>query len=230
MKLDPLKVVPMADYGKGVNTSGMSFAMPKNKKNKEDEEDKKESGGFLNSLNNLFEPQDTTKQVVKNQVPQDSSSFKDYAVADVIDPATYTGDFNAPGGILDTILSFTVPGYSILRNLKAMEDPDKYGKGTMVGMMRGYGDKKGLLDGNPFSGWFGGSSTPNAPSYGNAQRAYGGYNYAPTGYGTYGTQAYNNLGFGQANSFADDTAYTNDGNMDWGSMTEAEASSWDEIG
>ena len=143
--LDPLKVVPMADYGKGLNTSGMSFGMPKNKKDEEDEEDKKESGGILS---NIFAPQDTTKQVAKNQVAQnqsDSSSFDDYAVADVINPATYTGDFNAPGGILDTILGFTVPGYSILRNLKAMEDPDKYGKGTLVGMMRGYGDKKGFI-------------------------------------------------------------------------------------
>ena len=222
----------MADYGKGVNTSGMPFGMPKNKKDEEDEEDKKQSGGFLNSLNNLFEPQDTTKQVAQNQVAQnqsDSSSFNDYAVSDVINPATYTGDFNAPGGILDTILAFTVPGYSVLRNLKAMEDPEKYGKGTMVGMMRGYGDKKGLFDSNPFSGWFGGSSAPTAPGYGNVQRAYGGYNYAPTGYGTYGTQAYNNLGFGQANSFADDTAVSSYGG-DWDNMSEAEASSWDEIG
>jgi len=208
MKLDPLKVVPMADYGKGVNTSGMSFAMPKNKKNKEDEEDKKESGGILS---NIFSPEDTTKQVAQNQVAQDPSSFSDYAVADVIDPATYTGDFNAPGGVLDTILGFTVPGYSILRNLKAMEDPDKYGKGTLYGMMRGYGDKKGLID-----GFFGGSSAPTAPGYGNVQRAYG-------------TQAYNNLGFGQANSFADDTAVSSYGG-DWDNMSEAEASSYDEIG
>jgi len=219
-----LKVVPMADYGKGLNTAGMSFGMPKNKKNKkdeEDEEDKKESGGILS---NIFSPEDTTKQVAQNQVAQDPSSFSDYAVADVIDPATYTGDFNAPGGVLDTILGFTLPGYSILRNLKAMEDPDKYGKGTLYGMMRGYGDKKGLID-----GFFGGSSAPTAPGYGNVQRAYGGYNYAPTGYGTYGTQAYNNLGFGQANSFADDTAVSSYGG-DWDNMSEAEASSYDEIG
>jgi len=213
-----LKVVPMADYGKGLNTAGMSFGMPKNKK---EEEDKKESGGILS---NIFSPQDTTKQVAQNQVNPNSSSFSDYAVADVIDPATYTGDFNAPGGVLDTILGFTVPGYSILRNLKAMEDPDKYGKGTLYGMMRGYGDKKGLVN-----GFFGGSSAPTAPGYGNVQRAYGGYNYAPTGYGTYGTQAYNNLGFGQANSFADDTAVSSYGG-DWDNMSEAEASSWDEIG
>jgi len=213
-----LKVVPMADYGKGLNTAGMSFGMPKNKK---EEEDKKESGGILS---NIFSPQDTTKQVAQNQVNPNSSSFSDYAVADVIDPATYTGDFNAPGGVLDTILGFTVPGYSILRNLKAMEDPEKYGKGTLYGMMRGYGDKKGLVN-----GFFGGSSAPTAPGYGNVQRAYGGYNYAPTGYGTYGTQAYNNLGFGQANSFADDTAVSSYGG-DWDNMSEAEASSWDEIG
>ena len=208
----------MADYGKGLNTAGMSFGMPKNKK---EEEDKKESGGILS---NIFSPQDTTKQVAQNQVNPNSSSFSDYAVADVIDPATYTGDFNAPGGVLDTILGFTVPGYSILRNLKAMEDPEKYGKGTLYGMMRGYGDKKGLVN-----GFFGGSSAPTAPGYGNVQRAYGGYNYAPTGYGTYGTQAYNNLGFGQANSFADDTAVSSYGG-DWDNMSEAEASSWDEIG
>jgi len=213
-----LKVVPMADYGKGLNTAGMSFGMPKNKK---EEEDKKESGGILS---NIFSPQDTTKQVAQNQVNPNSSSFSDYAVADVIDPATYTGDFNAPGGVLDTILGFTVPGYSILRNLKAMEDPEKYGKGTLYGMMRGYGDKKGLVN-----GFFGGSSAPTAPGYGNVQRAYGGYNYAPTGYGTYGTQAYNNLGFGQANSFADDTAVSSYGG-DWDNMSEAEASSYDEIG
>jgi len=218
MAMLDLKVVPMADYGKGLNTAGMSFGMPKNKK---EEEDKKESGGILS---NIFSPQDTTKQVAQNQVNPNSSSFSDYAVADVIDPATYTGDFNAPGGVLDTILGFTVPGYSILRNLKAMEDPDKYGKGTLYGMMRGYGDKKGLVN-----GFFGGSSAPTAPGYGNVQRAYGGYNYAPTGYGTYGTQAYNNLGFGQANSFADDTAVSSYGG-DWDNMSEAEASSWDEIG
>jgi len=218
MAMLDLKVVPMADYGKGLNTAGMSFGMPKNKK---EEEDKKESGGILS---NIFSPQDTTKQVAQNQVNPNSSSFSDYAVADVIDPATYTGDFNAPGGVLDTILGFTVPGYSILRNLKAMEDPEKYGKGTLYGMMRGYGDKKGLVN-----GFFGGSSAPTAPGYGNVQRAYGGYNYAPTGYGTYGTQAYNNLGFGQANSFADDTAVSSYGG-DWDNMSEAEASSWDEIG
>lgn len=207
MALLNLNAVPMADYGKGLNLANMAFGMPK----KDEDEEEKQSSGILG---NIFTPTDTTKKVAQNQVPNTASSFNDYAISDVVDPKTYTGELNAPGGLLDTILSFTVPGYSILRNLKAMEDPEKYGKGTLYGTIKGYGDKKGLADGNPFGSWFGGSSTSSAP----------------LGYGAYSTQAYNNLGFGQPNTLADDMAVSSGGNMDWGTMTEAEASAWDEIG
>jgi len=43
------------------------------------------------------------------------------------------------GGLLDTVLQFAVPVYGVMRNIKAMEDPAQYGRGTTVGMFTNYG-------------------------------------------------------------------------------------------
>jgi len=47
--------------------------------------------------------------------------------------------FNEEGGLLDTVLQFAVPMYGVMRNIKAMEDPAQYGRGTTVGMFTNYG-------------------------------------------------------------------------------------------
>jgi len=80
--------------------------------------------------------------------------------------------FGGQGGLLDTFLQVAVPGFGLMRNLKAMEDPALYGKGTMYGMATNYG-KDGFSLGNignnlgfPGSdgGWFGGSNNyPSSP-------------------------------------------------------------------
>jgi len=53
--------------------------------------------------------------------------------------------FNEEGGLLDTVLQFAVPMYGVMRNIKAMEDPAKYGRGTTVGMFTNYGQSPASL-------------------------------------------------------------------------------------
>ena len=79
-------------------------------------------------------------------------------------------NINQPGGLLDTVLSFAFPGYGLLRNIKAMEDPQKYGRGTIYGMGTNYGKTDFSLSnvGNNlgFGGgdsWFGGQPQAYSP-------------------------------------------------------------------
>lgn len=79
-------------------------------------------------------------------------------------------NINQPGGLLDTFLTFAMPGYGLLRNMKAMEDPQKYGQGTLYGMGTNYGKTDFSLSnvGNNlgFGGgdsWFGGQPQAQSP-------------------------------------------------------------------
>ena len=177
------------------------------KEEKEDEEEKNSSGilginfGYGNDTDTKNQAQTVDTSSSDNSGLPD---YKDTTLSDITDPKTYTSGLTEPGGILDTAFSFIVPGYSLLRNLKAMEDPDKYGKGTLYGIARGYGNKQGVIptignffnlgfsspvqsptvlanspynQGNPLSDSYAGSSSSSgAPgSYDSGFGSYGGY-------------------------------------------------------
>lgn len=76
-----------------------------------------------------------------------------------------TMDQSKPGSALDFFLQsnpYTGVPFTVMRNLKAMEDPEKYGAGTTYGTLFGYGKgankKMGLFD--YMSNIFGGTPAP----------------------------------------------------------------------
>jgi len=73
-----------------------------------------------------------------------------------------TMDQSKAGSALDFFLQanpITGVPFTVMRNLKAMEDPEKYGKGTMYGTLMGTGKNTGLL--NTLGNYFG-FTTPSA--------------------------------------------------------------------
>ena len=70
-----------------------------------------------------------------------------------------TMDQSKAGSALDFALQTAFPPFAIMRNLKAMEDPEQYGKGTMYGTLMGTGKNTGLL--NTLGNYFG-LTTPTA--------------------------------------------------------------------
>jgi len=113
-------------------------------------------------------------------------------------------NINEPGGLLDTVLSFALPGYGLLRNMKAMEDPQKYGQGTLYGMATNYGQSPMSLSnvgnnlgfGNQGGGWFSNMFDGNTGGF-------GGYGNSPYS----GGNIISSLG-GQVNSLGDDMSST----------------------
>ena len=129
-------------------------------------------------------------------------------------------DQSQPGSFLDTVLQFTVPGYGILRTLKALED-DKYAPGTIVGF------------GKDMGGLFGGGSTSDSGILGGfGSSGYGGYTQTPD----YGYHTYNfggeDVGMESPWTSSDENSYASEiGVSDYGGWSSQDESDYaDEVG
>jgi len=113
-------------------------------------------------------------------------------------------NINQPVGLLDTVLSFAVPGYGLLRNMKAMEDPQKYGQGTLYGMGTNYGKTDFSLSNVGNNLGFGGNNS----FFGGQPQAYSPYTsgYGLSDGGFMGTGFFANTG--SPLSINDELSYT----------------------